>query len=560
MTPSNKLIQEAVSSSSLNFMSRTGSPSSDGENGESDNLPATLSGPLQNHETKKQQTHNEIYKMKMHEPRIGEATDASDMNESSCVTSDTKGARSSAIHQCQIAEVRTQNPGATQKATRNNELPEVPPVNALTTPTKLAKNAPNFDKSNNMALRGEKRPDISSDVALASSARSGITPPLEQAGISSEPQVPSTVEVPANPRVSPSSHLLNPILPKSRSEGQHGTVIHQVESSKQTTSPIGSKYKQTSSLRRGKWTAEEEAYVARVIQDFNSGYLNAPAGTTLRSYLSEKLHCDPMRITKKFTGAACIGKRVFHPAVRCPSNTAAIDKAQEVLALFLFIMNSFPDYLHFPHPNQAELDALERRWRRRLEIQQRESAKKAAASAAAAAATGRHTFNTGNAQATDSVATVPNVQSQHLQKSLVTKTASWLDRANAILSGGQSLTGAPENSDSSNSGQDHAQAIKGLPQNEIEDQMKEVQRLIHEGPIIQQSTAGLPHLLEQVSKPIPSKPAVSSPGEREPADKRLRRCTASDRSGAEDAEALVGFLNSVRAAASAAGTTTGHAE
>jgi hypothetical protein len=83
-----------------------------------------------------------------------------------------------------------------------------------------------------------------------------------------------------------------------------------------------------SSLRRGKWTAEEEAYVARVIQDFNSGFLNAPAGTTLRSYLSDKLQCDPMRITKKFTGESCIGKRVFHPAVRSAANASAIDKAQ----------------------------------------------------------------------------------------------------------------------------------------------------------------------------------------------------------------------------------------
>lgn len=81
-------------------------------------------------------------------------------------------------------------------------------------------------------------------------------------------------------------------------------------------------------LRRGKWTVEEEAYVARVIQDFNSGFLDAPAGTTLRTYLSDKLQCDPMRITKKFTGDACIGKRVFHPAVRTPNNAAAIDKAQ----------------------------------------------------------------------------------------------------------------------------------------------------------------------------------------------------------------------------------------
>jgi hypothetical protein len=87
-----------------------------------------------------------------------------------------------------------------------------------------------------------------------------------------------------------------------------------------------------SSLRRGKWTVEEEAYVARVIQDFNSGFLDAPAGTTLRTYLSEKLQCDPMRITKKFTGDACIGKRVFHPAVRSPSNAASIDKAQVCMA------------------------------------------------------------------------------------------------------------------------------------------------------------------------------------------------------------------------------------
>ncbi len=86
--------------------------------------------------------------------------------------------------------------------------------------------------------------------------------------------------------------------------------------------------------RRGKWTVEEEEYVARVIQDFNSGYLNAPAGYTLRSYLSDKLQCDPMRITKKFTGESCIGKRVFHPAVRSAANAAAIDKAQ-VRKLFL---------------------------------------------------------------------------------------------------------------------------------------------------------------------------------------------------------------------------------
>lgn len=95
-----------------------------------------------------------------------------------------------------------------------------------------------------------------------------------------------------------------------------------------TTKPTPGMKKSGHMRRRGKWTVEEEAYVARVIQDFNSGFLDAPAGTTLRTFLSDKLNCDPMRITKKFTGEACIGKRVFHPAIRSPSNAGAIDKAQ----------------------------------------------------------------------------------------------------------------------------------------------------------------------------------------------------------------------------------------
>ena len=63
-------------------------------------------------------------------------------------------------------------------------------------------------------------------------------------------------------------------------------------------------------LRRGKWTVEEEAYAHATIRDFNSGYLDAPPGSTLRTYLSQTLECDPMRITKKFKGDASIGKKV----------------------------------------------------------------------------------------------------------------------------------------------------------------------------------------------------------------------------------------------------------
>ena len=97
-------------------------------------------------------------------------------------------------------------------------------------------------------------------------------------------------------------------------------------------------------LRRGKWTVEEEDYVARVIRDFSNGTLDVPAGTTLRSFLSAKLHCDPMRITKKFTGDACIGKRVFHPIAEGRMPSQALQAIQSSLA------------------------ALEERWRQKMEV------------------------------------------------------------------------------------------------------------------------------------------------------------------------------------------------
>mmetsp|Transcript_37463 Transcript_37463/g.38148 ORF Transcript_37463/g.38148 Transcript_37463/m.38148 type:complete len:200 (-) Transcript_37463:494-1093(-) len=55
--------------------------------------------------------------------------------------------------------------------------------------------------------------------------------------------------------------------------------------------------------RNGKWTEEEELYTGQLVQLFMSGqiYDDIIVGETLRSYLSRKLHCKPMRVTKKFT-------------------------------------------------------------------------------------------------------------------------------------------------------------------------------------------------------------------------------------------------------------------
>jgi len=72
-----------------------------------------------------------------------------------------------------------------------------------------------------------------------------------------------------------------------------------------------------SSPKSGKWTAEEEQFAQRLIQDFELGLLvDCENGCTLRSYLARKLNCAPMRISKKFAGQ-CIGKHVF---TRKPEN------------------------------------------------------------------------------------------------------------------------------------------------------------------------------------------------------------------------------------------------
>jgi hypothetical protein len=73
------------------------------------------------------------------------------------------------------------------------------------------------------------------------------------------------------------------------------------------------KTKKLSALRRGKWTQEEESYANRLIQEFKNGLLPLTDGTTLRTFLSKLLNCDPMRISKKFVGSNCIGKQVCAP-------------------------------------------------------------------------------------------------------------------------------------------------------------------------------------------------------------------------------------------------------
>lgn len=77
---------------------------------------------------------------------------------------------------------------------------------------------------------------------------------------------------------------------------------------------------------------EEEALTSRIIHYFSLGVLQLPEGTTLRAYLAQKLACDPMRITKKFTGSNCLGKRVYHSSERTSATYEVAKRAHEELA------------------------------------------------------------------------------------------------------------------------------------------------------------------------------------------------------------------------------------
>jgi hypothetical protein len=78
--------------------------------------------------------------------------------------------------------------------------------------------------------------------------------------------------------------------------------------------------------------AEEEEYATRFIHYFSSGLLTLPEGKTLRASLAEKLHCDPMRITKKYAGASCLGSKISKLSERPTFSPQDIEMARLEIA------------------------------------------------------------------------------------------------------------------------------------------------------------------------------------------------------------------------------------
>ena len=65
-------------------------------------------------------------------------------------------------------------------------------------------------------------------------------------------------------------------------------------------------------LRKRKFTPAETAFADQVIAHFRAGVLpNCDDGATLRLLLAKLLHCDPLRLTKKYAGPHQLGKTTF---------------------------------------------------------------------------------------------------------------------------------------------------------------------------------------------------------------------------------------------------------
>lgn len=252
-----------------------------------------------------------------------------------------------------------------------------------------------------------------------------------------------------------------------------------------TTLTPGSQSEQNkANLRRGKWTPEEETYARAVICDFNSGYLDAPIGTTLRAYLSGKLECDPMRITKKFTKDDSIGKKVFRPA---PQHDPKVAKEVEIAQVGLFmLMFAFLiiNLVYLSHKlstiTKAKVAALYQSWKRRIQTQKEESNRK---SSVEASLTGGIILNSKHLLPPRTKNTSHNVTPETM--TLVHRTAEWLVKADEILS---KIT---------NGGRQAEETVA---------EMKEIKSLIDQGPTVLAAVGDVTKILKDVkSKGLPSR-------------------------------------------------------
>ncbi|CAB9515974.1 expressed unknown protein [Seminavis robusta] len=111
--------------------------------------------------------------------------------------------------------------------------------------------------------------------------------------------------------------------------------------------------------RSGKWTKEEEAYVDLLIEEFRSGALPLREGTTLRSFLSKMVNCNPKRVSKKYENTNYNGKHKYEPST-IPMSMAQMkrrrDRLQESERRFLRALERVSDDTDLEEPEMEAHD------------------------------------------------------------------------------------------------------------------------------------------------------------------------------------------------------------
>ncbi|KAF0687583.1 Aste57867_20702 [Aphanomyces stellatus] len=113
----------------------------------------------------------------------------------------------------------------------------------------------------------------------------------------------------------------------SSDDGDCSSPSSHLEDSESKKEKRSTKSKCPPGLRSGKWTPEEEAFTNKMIHFFRLGLLDIEDGTSLRWYLSKKLNCEAMRVTKKLKGNSSIGKQIFRALDITTETTVSIQKA-----------------------------------------------------------------------------------------------------------------------------------------------------------------------------------------------------------------------------------------
>ena len=149
----------------------------------------------------------------------------------------------------------------------------------------------------------------------AGSTRVHATAPVPPAAVNATAPSPVSAPAPAAPAPPAAATATAPAAPAAPAE-RRMTDLAAAAAGEAAPPPPKRKRpkKEGGAARKGKWTVEEYEYTTRIIELFNGGLLELPEGVTLRAHLARKLSCDPMRITKKFSGASCLGNKVFHSA------------------------------------------------------------------------------------------------------------------------------------------------------------------------------------------------------------------------------------------------------